>query len=181
MFCFHLHNSNFTVIDLNNGQHVTMCWVTTHVTYWKTTGRCTPLFPRLLQSSAGRSKYRFSKSCHLTKIQSTVFSLKYENKTLILNLTRSSAVAKRLRDASCLYSFYTLKWCGYPMVKKSEHMFIRLTWSTNVKKIAVFTYRSPHFCFPWRRPCDYHAICCMDGKTIQCLPTPSQHVPICLQ
>ena len=46
------------------------------------------------------------------------------------------------------------------------------------KKIAVFTYRSPHFCFPWRRPCDYHAICCMDGKTIQCLPNPSQHVPI---
>ena len=39
-----------------------------------------------------------------------------------------------------------------------------------VQKIAVFTYRSPHFCFPWRRPCDYHAICCMDGKTIQCLP-----------
>jgi len=25
------------------------------------------------------------------------------------------------------------------------------------KKIAIFTYRSPHFCFPWRRPCDYHA------------------------
>ena len=24
------------------------------------------------------------------------------------------------------------------------------------KKIAVFTYRSPHFCFPWRRLCDYH-------------------------
>ena len=50
-------------------------------------------------------------------------------------------------------------------------------------KIAVFTYRNPHFCFPWRRPCDYHAICCMDGKTyiIQCLPNPSQHVPIYLQ
>ena len=45
------------------------------------------------------------------------------------------------------------------------------------KKIAVFTYRSPHFCFSWRRPCDYHAMCCMDGKTIQCLPNPSQHVP----
>ena len=44
-------------------------------------------------------------------------------------------------------------------------------------KIAIFTYRSPHFCFPWRRPCsDYHAICCMDGKTIQCLLNPSQHV-----
>jgi len=50
-----------------------------------------------------------------------------------------------------------------------------------VQKIAVFTYRSPHFCFPWRRPCDYHAVCCMDEKTIQCLPNPSQHVPIYLQ
>jgi len=42
------------------------------------------------------------------------------------------------------------------------------------KKIAVFTYSSSHFCFPWRRPCDYHAVglCCMDGKTIQCLPNP---------
>ena len=48
-------------------------------------------------------------------------------------------------------------------------------------KIAVFTYRSPHFCFPWRRPCDSHAICCMDGKTIQCLSNPSQHVPIYIQ
>jgi len=50
-----------------------------------------------------------------------------------------------------------------------------------VQKIAVFTYGSPHFCFPWRHPCDYHAICCIDGKTIQCLPNPSQHVPIYLQ
>ena len=47
-----------------------------------------------------------------------------------------------------------------------------------VQKIAVFTYRSPHFCFPWRRPCDYHAICCMDGKRIQCLQIVSLHVPI---
>jgi len=43
-----------------------------------------------------------------------------------------------------------------------------------VQKIAVFTYRSPHFCFPWRRPCDYDAKCCIDGKTIQCLPNASQ-------
>jgi len=49
-----------------------------------------------------------------------------------------------------------------------------------LQKIAVFTYRSPHFCFPWRRPCHYHAICCMDRKPIQCLPNPSQHVPIYL-
>jgi len=47
-----------------------------------------------------------------------------------------------------------------------------------VQKIAIFTYRSPYFCFPWKRPFDYHAICCMDGKTIQCLPNSSQHVPI---
>jgi len=45
-----------------------------------------------------------------------------------------------------------------------------------VQKIAIFTYRSSHFCFPWRRLCDYHTICCMDEKTIQCLPNPSQHV-----
>jgi len=44
-----------------------------------------------------------------------------------------------------------------------------------------FTYRSPHCCFPWRRPCDYHATCSMDRKTIQCLPNPSQHIPIYLQ
>jgi len=41
-----------------------------------------------------------------------------------------------------------------------------------VQKIAVFTYRSPHFCFPWKRPCGDHAICCTDGKTIQCLSNP---------
>jgi len=45
-----------------------------------------------------------------------------------------------------------------------------------VQKIAVFTYRSPHFCFPWRSPCDYHPISSTDGKTIQCLPNSWQHV-----
>ena len=40
-----------------------------------------------------------------------------------------------------------------------------------VQKIAVFTYRSPHFCFSWRRPCDYHAICCMDGKKFNAYQT----------
>jgi len=46
---------------------------------------------------------------------------------------------------------------------------------------TVFTYRSPHFCFSWRRPCDYHAICCMDGKTIKCMSNLSQLVLIYLQ
>jgi len=44
-----------------------------------------------------------------------------------------------------------------------------------------FHVPQPTFLFPWRRPCDYHAMCYMDGKTIQCLPNPSQHVPIYLQ
>jgi len=35
-----------------------------------------------------------------------------------------------------------------------------------------------HFGFPCRRPCDYQAICCTNGKTIQCLPNPSQHISI---
>jgi len=46
---------------------------------------------------------------------------------------------------------------------------------------AVFTYRGPHFRFPWRRPCDYVAKCCMGGNISQCLPNPSQHVSIYLQ
>jgi len=37
------------------------------------------------------------------------------------------------------------------------------------------------FCLPWGRPCGSHAKRCMDEKTIQCLPNPSQHVPIYIQ
>ena len=50
-----------------------------------------------------------------------------------------------------------------------------------VQKIAVFTYRSPHFCFPWGRPWGNHVKCCMDGKWIRCLQIVSQHVLIYLQ
>ena len=45
----------------------------------------------------------------------------------------------------------------------------------NLSRTAAHIFVSPG------RPCDYHAICCMDCKTIQCLPNPSQHVPIYLQ
>ena len=41
-----------------------------------------------------------------------------------------------------------------------------------VQKIAFFMYRSPHFCLPWRRSCDYHTICCTDRKQIRDLPKP---------
>jgi len=44
-------------------------------------------------------------------------------------------------------------------------------------KIAVFTYSSPHFCFPWGN----HAKCYMYGKRIRCLHIVSQHIPIYLQ
>ena len=60
-------------------------------------------------------------------------------------------------------------------------MFIRFDMIHERDKIAVFTYRSPHFCFPWRRPWGNHAKCCTDGKGIRCLQIVSQHVPIYLQ
>ena len=69
------------------------------------------------------------------------------------------------------FDAYKLSCSMYPSIFNSFPV-IR---TASAKKIAVFTYRSPHFSFPWRRPCDYHTICCMDGKTIQCLPNPSQH------
>jgi len=50
-----------------------------------------------------------------------------------------------------------------------------------VQKIAILTYCSPHFCFPWGRPWGNHAKCCMDGKRIRCLQIVSLHVPIYLQ
>ena len=37
------------------------------------------------------------------------------------------------------------------------------------------------FCLPWGRPCGIHAKRCINEKTIQCLPNPSQHVTIYLQ
>ena len=59
-----------------------------------------------------------------------------------------------------------------PDGEKLEHVFIRFDMIHEREKIAVFTYRSQHFCFPWRRRCDYHAICCMDGRTTRCFPNP---------
>jgi len=39
-------------------------------------------------------------------------------------------------------------------------------------KIAVFTYCSPHFCFPWRCPCDYHAIFAWIERRLNACQTP---------
>jgi len=51
-----------------------------------------------------------------------------------------------------------------------------------LKKKSSFL-RTPAFifCLPWGRPCGNHGKRCTNEKTIQCLPNPSQHVPIYLQ
>jgi len=86
--------------------------------------------------------------------------------------------------AICCMDGKTIQWLPNPrsMYLSIFHSFrvIRCLSQCVSPKIAIFTYCSPHFCFSWRRPCDYHAVCCMDGKAIQCLPNPSQHVPIYL-
>ena len=38
--------------------------------------------------------------------------------------------------------------------------------------IAIFTYRSPHFCFPWRRPFDYHVIFAWMERQFNACQTP---------
>jgi len=40
------------------------------------------------------------------------------------------------------------------------------------EKNRRFTYRSPHFCFPWRRPCDYHAIFAWMERQFNACQTP---------
>jgi len=41
-----------------------------------------------------------------------------------------------------------------------------------VQKIAIFTYRSPHFCFPWRCLCDYHAYVASMERQFNACQTP---------
>ena len=50
-----------------------------------------------------------------------------------------------------------------------------------LQKIAIFTYPAFIFSLPWGRPCGTQAKLYMNETTIQCLPNPSQHVPIYLQ
>jgi len=51
----------------------------------------------------------------------------------------------------------------------------------NCKKSSFLRTPAFIFCLPWERPCGNHAKCCMNEKTIQCLPNLSQHVPIYLE
>jgi len=53
--------------------------------------------------------------------------------------------------------------------------------TTIAKKSSFLRTQAFMFLFPWGRPCGNHAKRCMNEKTIQCLPNPSQHVPIYLE
>ena len=67
-----------------------------------------------------------------------------------------------------------------------QHVSIYLqqfpSYSNRKCKKSPFSRTAAHiFVSPGDAPGDYDAKCCIDGKTIQCLPNASQHVPICLQ
>jgi len=53
--------------------------------------------------------------------------------------------------------------------------------TTIAKKSSFLSTPAFIFCLPWGRPCGNHAKRCMNEKTIQCFPNPSQHVPIYLE
>jgi len=77
------------------------------------------------------------------------------------------------------FDVYKLSRSMYPSVFNSFPVI-----RTASAKKSLFSRTVAHiFVSPgdaWRL-CDYHATCYMDGKTIQCLPNRSQHVPIYLQ
>jgi len=53
--------------------------------------------------------------------------------------------------------------------------------TTIAKKSSFLRTPAFIFCLPWGRPCGNHAKRCMNKKTIQFLPNPSQHIPIYLE
>jgi len=64
----------------------------------------------------------------------------------------------------------------YLSIFKSFRVIRRLSQCVS-PKIAIFTYRSPHCCLPWRRPCYYHAICCMVERQFSACQTPRSMCP----
>jgi len=110
---------------------------------------------RSITSASDRSRFQLAPSHPYVHISlsfiNNIIHICFQLFWLSLN-TRSSAVAQRPHDATCLYCFYTLEWCGYPMMNKFKHMFIRFDMIHEREKIAVYTYRSPHFLFPLETP-----------------------------
>jgi len=81
--------------------------------------------------------------------------------------------------------------CGRPCGNRAKHCMNEKTIqclpnpSQHLSSLVSESYAQvqkplflPQFCFPWRRPWDNHAKCCMDGKRIRCLQVISLHVPI---
>ena len=64
------------------------------------------------------------------------------------------------------------------MCQLSIYNSFPVTRTTIAKKSSFLRTQAFIFCLPWGRPCGNHAKRCMNEKTIQCLPNPSQHVPI---
>ena len=65
---------------------------------------------------------------------------------------------------------------GFDAYELSRSMYPSIFNSFPVIRTASAKNRRFHvpqltFLFPWRRPCDYHAICCMDVKTISACQT----------
>jgi len=73
-----------------------------------------------------------------------------------------------------------IEFDAYKLSRSVYHLSSTVSqlFEPQVQKIAVYTYRSPHFCFPWGRPWGNHAKYWMDGKIIRCLQIVSLHVPI---
>ena len=91
-----------------------------------------------------------------------------------------------LITSECLPS---LKFVGPSRSEDTAHLVCQLsiynsfpvTRTTIAKKSPFLRTPAFIFCLPWGRPCGNHAKRCMNEKTIQCLPNPSQHVPIYLE
>ena len=65
------------------------------------------------------------------------------------------------------FDAYKLSRCMYPSIFNSFPVI-----RTASAKTRRFHVPQPTFLFPLETPLDYHAICSMNGKTIQCLPNP---------
>jgi len=68
------------------------------------------------------------------------------------------------------HSMYPSIYNSFPVIR-----------TTIAKNRHFYVPRPSFFCLPWGRPCGNHGKRCMNEKTSQCLPNPSQHVPIYLQ
>ena len=126
----------------------------------------------------------------------------WPNVTTLCSANGTAMVSVVCLSVVCLWRSCTLlrRWNFTQLLnnKISLCLYLRITWPTaqisvtsfsidqfhtaaSVKKNRHFYVPRPFFCLPWGRPCGNHAKRCTDEKIIQCLPNPSQHVPIYIQ